>query len=798
MKRLRAPLAVAVATLLTMTALTSVFATLGWWPPAAGVVVLLVAAATAVRRASSSRLLPTGVAAAAGTCYVTALFAPGDAYAAVVPSVATFGQFGTLAADGFADIHELVTPVPTHQGLLLLTVVGVGIVTLTADLVATGLRRPALAGLPLLALYVVPSATVPHGVGLLAFVVSALGFLVLLGTDTRERLTRWGRSLRAAPRRAGAGTAVLPSPTGAAARRVGVAAIAVALVIPALLPSLTPRLGHNGSGPGAGDGHGSVTTYNPFVAIKAQLNNPDPVRLLRYRVSGPHPGYLRMTTLDRFSGQAWTSSPIGSDSDSPVSDGLPTRLLAGDSSDRRSTTHITVGRLDVSWLPVPFPTVGVNVDGDWRYDQMSSTVFSTEQTSKGRSYDAVALAGRPSPRRLARATEDTGSKRYQHYTKLPTLPDSIHRLTERVTGGAHTPFAKARALQHFFRSPPFRYDQTSVPNSNGTNALVRFLFVTHRGFCEQYAAAMATMARVAGIPARVAVGFTAGEHRPDGGYLVTSHDAHAWPELYFSGVGWLRFEPTPTQAAGGTAVRPSYAPGPGAPHQPSASGGSHAHHSAGGIASARQRSLIRKGSDTGLSEIGASAATRTRREPGNPWPWVALGLALTALLLAVPSAGRVALRRVRRREVVGSASAQRRTACAWAQLRDDARDAGMAWRSADTPRRFVARVGAEAKLPDGAAAALRRLARAEERARYAAEAPPASAAVLLDDVAAVRSALLAGLGRTGRLRARALPPSMLARLSRAGGLVADALDAADRLLVRAQAWLRNRLRTAAP
>ena len=61
----------------------------------------------------------------------------------------------------------------------------------------------------------------------------------------------------------------------------------------------------------------------------------------------------------------------------------------------------------------------------------------------------------------------------------------------------------------------------------------------------QFASTMAVMARTLGIPARVAVGFAPGEKLAKGGYLVGAHDAHAWPELYFQGVGWVRFEPTP-------------------------------------------------------------------------------------------------------------------------------------------------------------------------------------------------------------------------------------------------------------
>jgi hypothetical protein len=80
-----------------------------------------------------------------------------------------------------------------------------------------------------------------------------------------------------------------------------------------------------------------------------------------------------------------------------------------------------------------------------------------------------------------------------------------------------------------------------------------FLFDTKAGFCEQFAGSYAAMARAIGLPTRVAVGFTPGEQdasEPDT-YHVQGKHAHAWPEVYFAGVGWVPFEPTPGRGAPG-------------------------------------------------------------------------------------------------------------------------------------------------------------------------------------------------------------------------------------------------------
>ncbi len=93
------------------------------------------------------------------------------------------------------------------------------------------------------------------------------------------------------------------------------------------------------------------------------------------------------------------------------------------------------------------------------------------------------------------------------------------------------------------RTGGFRYDERP-PRSPDTPALIDFVLTTKAGYCQHYAGAMALMLRLLGIPARVAVGFTSGTY-DDGTWKVTDHDAHAWVEAWFSGHGWVAFDPTP-------------------------------------------------------------------------------------------------------------------------------------------------------------------------------------------------------------------------------------------------------------
>ena len=126
-----------------------------------------------------------------------------------------------------------------------------------------------------------------------------------------------------------------------------------------------------------------------------------------------------------------------------------------------------------------------------------------------------------------------------------------------MTAGAVTPYQKLMALQNWFRTT-FTYD-LDVPLGNSNDAIAAFLR-DRRGFCQQFAGTFAVMARTLGIPARIAVGYTQGDLGKDGLFHVFGRHAHAWPEVWFDGVGWVAFEPTPGRgspdAQGYTGVPP--------------------------------------------------------------------------------------------------------------------------------------------------------------------------------------------------------------------------------------------------
>lgn len=132
----------------------------------------------------------------------------------------------------------------------------------------------------------------------------------------------------------------------------------------------------------------------------------------------------------------------------------------------------------------------------------------------------------------------------QRYLALPnTVPARVLALARDLTATAPTPYDRARAIEAYLRTFPYDLNLPVPPSDR--DVADYFLFDLRRGYCDYYATAMVVLARAAGIPARLVVGYAGGLPDPaNARYLVTEANAHAWPEIYFPGYGWIEFEPT--------------------------------------------------------------------------------------------------------------------------------------------------------------------------------------------------------------------------------------------------------------
>ncbi|MDT7572455.1 MAG: hypothetical protein QOE05_2629 [Actinomycetota bacterium] len=769
--RERLTLAVALAVALGAAAVVPLYADLHWVLKAAGGIAAVAAGGLVARRANMPGILQPVITTAALLLYVCLVFARTTLGFGLLPTGETITALNDLLQTGLDDIDRLAPPVPTNAGLTLIAVLGVGAVAIVVDLIAVVFGRAAIAGLPLLVLYAVPSAVLPGGLGWIPFVFVAAGWLWLMLVEGSDRVSRWGTPLKTD--RPDRSARYDDTSLGRVGRRIGAAALGVAVIVPAMIPGLDARLLGGGGGDGNGKGSRTTTTYNPITKLRDDLRLPKARDILSYTTNDKSPDYLRMTTLDQFSDAGWSSSRLsGNQKDNGLKGTLPYPRGLSSTDVAEVRVKVQIRNLDANWLPVPAVPSKVDVDGPWMYDDRSETVFSIHSSTRKvkKQYSVTAIKVRPDRTVLAQGAETGGDEEIGQYSVDPEVTPFVRALTEDVIKGKTSAYAKVAAIQAFF-SPAhgFRYSTTTqVPGIDSPSALEAFL-KGRRGFCEQYASAMAAMIRIAQVPARVAVGFTMGDRQADGSYRVTTDDAHAWPEAWFSGVGWLRFEPTPRRD--GQTTVPTYAVAadtsgetPGAFDEPDlpAKGPD---GEAGGSDPLGDK-LDRLDPDV-VTDPGAAGA----RVQSSHRSLALLGLLAVALLIVLPRL--LHLLRRRRRWRTGGALA------GWEQVRDDATDIGHVWRPADSPRAAATALAQRHSLDADARTALWRLALATERTRYAREGAVDTTG-LYDDAAAVRSALHSGVSRSVRWRAWLVPPSTLHwTASTLGTFVADVLDGFD-------------------
>ena len=313
-----------------------------------------------------------------------------------------------------------------------------------------------------------------------------------------------------------------------------------------------------GEGTGGG-GSGQVRIENPITDLRRDLVQGPDVPLVFVRTQDPDPTYLRISALDSFDGTTWRPSVRDLPPSQRLEGELPAPVGLGDDAEgvRYRYELSAFEAFDSEWLPLPFPAVAAEALGDWRYDAETRDVTTVDGdlTTADLDYSATRLRSTPTARDLLESFSPPVSIT-QANTDLPfegdEVPAWLQDLVDEVTEGARTDFERAVAIQRWFRDPANFTYSTDREAGNGIDDLRTFLTPGpdgRVGYCEQFASAMAVMARVAGIPTRVAVGFLRPDAVGPGTWLYSAHDLHSWPEVFFAGSGWVRFEPTPAQQA---------------------------------------------------------------------------------------------------------------------------------------------------------------------------------------------------------------------------------------------------------
>ncbi|MER5555308.1 DUF3488 and transglutaminase-like domain-containing protein [Streptomyces sp. NPDC002793] len=777
--RTRLALSAFAATMLAAGSLLPLVGTSAWVLQAAFLLAVQCGVGVLARRLHLARILTVSLQVFVTLLTLTVAFAREHALFGVLPGPQAGRRLAELLTMGADDVSRYATPAPATDGIRLMLIGGVLVIGLAVDVLAVTCRAAAPAGLPLLALYSVAAGLSDGGAGRLWFLLAACGYLLLLLAEGRDRLSAWGRVFGGVSRTpgglaagaGGSGSARAPVRTG---RRIGAVALGVALVVPAALPALDGGLlGEAGGGAGKGSGGGTISAVNPLVSLQNNLNQPEDRQVMSYRTDSPSPRdfYLRILALDRFDGAEWRPSTRRL---RDVPDRLPQPAgLGADVAVTDIRTDITASpTYRQSYLPLPYPASEVDVQGRWRYEPEGRTLVGDGgQTTRGVRYEVSSLVVEPTGAQLAAAAPPRADLA-REYTRVPSsLPDVVEETAERVTAGSAGDYERAVKLQEWFAfEGGFRYD-TTVTSGSGTAAIERFL-KDKEGFCVHFSFTMAAMARTLGIPARVAVGFMPGTAQADGSVSVGLRDAHAWPELYFEGVGWTRFEPTPSRGSTPAYTLPD-APSPDASDPALPTEGASAAPTAAPSASESCPAQMRRQGECGASPVPGAMDSA---DPGTPAGTVTLWVVGSLVVLTLPLVPMLWRRRTRGRRLgspggraptgdlrLGSsvsrapAGTAAEDLAAWQEITDTAWDHGILPDESQTPRKAAARVVRLGGLDAPAAAAVHRVAGVVEQVLYAPA--PGTVSVSADDVRDVRAALWASAGRWGRLRATFAPRS---------------------------------------
>jgi transglutaminase-like putative cysteine protease len=733
----RASIAVSVAraglTLATAFTLTRVFAGRSW------LVVMVIAALVPpallewAQRRHWHPLVRLGVVAAAGAWMAALLADPGTTVAGI-PSRTTIASLGHAISQAPHTLRAAVVPVSPNGAALVLAFVGVYAAAALTHWIATTLEAPVGAFAPSIALFIVVAAIGSGGWvwPTALYAIAALAYLLALAQNDLTTRRTWFHASRPRGSRLAAGGAL-----------VGAIAVATALVVGPSVPGAggSPLLDYRSLGRGSGGGS-LLSAPPPILSIRDKLKL-GPVQEL-FTVKAPRAAYWRVIALDWFTNDnAWGVNRATEQAASKLT--IPPNLPR--SSPLHEQFHIK--DLDPHWLPAAYQPVQINLTAARVVPDSLTLLVDSKSELHDLVYDVDSRIPTPSqvdllqapfsnPRLLARDLE------------LPSdFPEPVRTLARQITGNADTPYGRAAALEAFFRNGTFHYT-VDTDLGDSPEAITRFLTQTRAGFCEQFAASFAALARAAGVPARVAVGYQPGTLADDGLYHVTNRNAHAWPEVWIEGSGWIPFEPTPGFAeptlglgtGGPSKVKPSKTP----PTTP------------GGASTSTSRpvlpTVVPKFPGNGVQVQAPATGASSHHTVRNVLRGI--GIAVAAVLLGV--AGFFAIisftlwRRGRRRR--HDHDPRRRVLGAWAEAVDFLRSAGVPPRPSATALEFALRY-APAHGAGDAGPALMELARLQSAAMFAREEPTeVEASFAWEQVDTIRETMRRNVARTTRFRRR--------------------------------------------
>lgn len=271
---------------------------------------------------------------------------------------------------------------------------------------------------------------------------------------------------------------------------------------------------------------------------------PPPIDLARF-TDAPQPEvryYWRAQTFDRYNGHVWSNFtapgqeyPAGAPLYPDLEPLLENSRLVRQQVERLQGlggTLFVAGDLLGADQPLSVSWRGA---GDLAEARTDSNIYLAESRLPFVTVEQLRQAGSDYPASI------------QRYLALPDdLPQRVSDLAISLTLGLPTPYDRAEAIESYLRQFPYTLDVPGPPVDQEVTDY--FLFDLKRGYCDYYATSMVVLARAAGLPARLVIGYTSGGFDElNRRFVVRGVNAHAWAEVYFPGVGWVEFEPTAGQ-----------------------------------------------------------------------------------------------------------------------------------------------------------------------------------------------------------------------------------------------------------
>ncbi|MFC6824045.1 transglutaminase TgpA family protein [Halopelagius fulvigenes] len=284
---------------------------------------------------------------------------------------------------------------------------------------------------------------------------------------------------------------------------------------------------------------GSPTMEANLVDAQDRIGVVGSIRLspkVRFTVNSSEPSYWETAAYDRYTGDGW----VRTGSTDPYSGRLRGPPGASRTVEQTVTAKDTISILPAAWRPV-------ELDGDVASDAevtQQGNLRPTRSLDSGEQYTVTSQMPLYTTEELRRSGTDYPEVIEEQYLQLPdSTPNRVRQKADEIAGDEDNPYDKARAIEAYLEENKRYSLSVSQPSGNTADA---FLFEMDAGYCVYYATTMVVLLRSEGVPARFVTGYTPGERTGEGQYVVRGLDAHAWVEVYFEDVGWVRFDPTPS------------------------------------------------------------------------------------------------------------------------------------------------------------------------------------------------------------------------------------------------------------